>query len=299
MTEVRTAILPVAGLGTRFLPASKATPKVLLPILDRPLLQYAVDEVLAAGIDSIVIVTGRNQGAIADYFDMGFELESKLLDRGREDILASLRDLRPGAGRIAYVRQIEPLGLGHAVWCARELIGDSSFAVVLPDEFIVADRPPLADMIATHERTGGNVVLVDEVDPDETDKYGIITPTGESEGAISVSSIVEKPPPDEAASNLAVVGRYVLNPTVMDHLSNVAAGAGGEIQLTDGIRASMDDTPLHAVRSTADRFDCGSKAGFLEATVRMAMSDPALRSTMYDLATAIAAEDPPHEGAAS
>ena len=296
MGEVRTAILPVAGLGTRFLPASKATPKVLLPILDRPLLQYAVDEVLAAGIESVVIVTGRNQGSIADYFDMGFELETKLYDRGREDLVASLRDLRPGAGRIAYVRQIEPLGLGHAVWCARELIGDSPFAVLLPDEFLVADRPPLADMIAAHERIGGNIVLVDEVDPSETDRYGIITPTGEDQGAIGVASVVEKPPPAEAASNLAVIGRYVLEPSVMDHLGSVAAGAGGEIQLTDGIKASMADTPLHAVRSTADRFDCGSKAGFLEATVHMAMADPALRSTMYDLAAAITADGPPSEG---
>ena len=266
MGEVRTAILPVAGFGTRFLPASKATPKVLLPILDRPLLQYAVDEVVAAGIESIVIVTGRNQGSIADYFDMGFELETKLQDSGRDDLIASLRELRPGAGQIAYVRQMEPLGLGHAVWCARELIGDNAFAVVLPDEFLVADRPPLIDMIDTHARVGGNVVLVDEVDPNDTDKYGIITPISEENGAIDVASIVEKPRPSDAASNLAVIGRYVLEPSVMHHLGHVAAGAGGEIQLTDGIEASMADTPLRAVRSSADRFDCGSKAGFLEAT---------------------------------
>lgn len=287
MTAVRTAVLPVAGLGTRFLPASKATPKVLLPILDRPLLQYAVDEVLAAGIESIVIVTGRGQSAIEDYFDMNFELEMKLSDHGRHDLLASLQELRPDAGRVAYVRQIQPLGLGHAVWCARELIGDDPFAVLLPDELIVGDPPPLRTMVERHADLGGNVVLVDEVDPADTHKYGIITPDGTSSGATRVTSIVEKPHPDDAASNLAVVGRYILEPGVMDLLGSVEPGAGGEIQLTDAIKASIADTPLHAVTVDGERYDCGSKEGFLAATVHMAMGEGGLRDTMTDLARAI------------
>ncbi|MGI9667782.1 MAG: UTP--glucose-1-phosphate uridylyltransferase [Acidimicrobiia bacterium] len=287
MSAVRTAILPVAGLGTRFLPASKATPKVLLPILDRPLLQYAVDEVLAAGIESIVIVTGRGQGAIEDYFDMNFELEMKLSDHGRHEELASLRELRPDAGRVAYVRQIQPLGLGHAVWCARELIGNEPFAVLLPDELIVGDPPPLRTMVERHAELGGNIVLVDEVDPSDTHKYGIITPDETNNGATRVTSIVEKPRPEDAASNLAVVGRYILESEVMNLLGSLEAGAGNEIQLTDAIKASIASTPLHAVTVEGERYDCGSKEGFLAATVAKAMADPSLEDTMTNLARSI------------
>lgn len=287
---VRTAVLPVAGLGTRFLPASKATPKVLLPILDRPLIQYAVDEALESGIESLVFVTGRGQSAISDYFDMHYELETKLRDRGRDDLVSSLQDLRPRAGQVAYVRQIEPLGLGHAVWCAREIIGDEPFAVLLPDELLVADPPSLRSMIEVHDRQGGSVVLVDEVAPEHTDRYGIVTPADEVDGAIGVSAIVEKPDPADAPSNLAVVGRYVLDPTVMRALGSTAPGAGGEIQLTDAIAASIATTGLHAVKVTGSRYDCGSKEGFLEATVRMAMRDAQLENTMTDLARSIVAE---------
>lgn len=287
MSPVRTAVLPVAGLGTRFLPASKATPKVLLPILDRPLIQYAVDEAFAAGIESVVFVTGRGQGAIVDYFDMSFELETKLRERGKAELLASLEALRPSDGHISYVRQTEPLGLGHAVWCARDIVGNEPFAVLLPDELIVEDPPSLARMIDIHDQYGGSVVLVDEVDPADTSKYGIITPAGEDGDSVRVSEVVEKPAPEDAASNLAVVGRYVLDPIVMEMLGSTEAGSGGEIQLTDAINASIASSQLRAVTVGGERYDCGSKSGFLDATVNMALKDPELAQRMRDIAQEI------------
>ena len=284
MTRVKTAVLPVAGLGTRFLPASKATPKVLLPILDRPLIQYAVDEAFAAGIESIVFVTGRGQGSIVDYFDMSFELETKLRARGKDDVVDALEALRPTDGHISYVRQTEPLGLGHAVWCARDVVGDEPFAVLLPDELIVEDPPSLARMIDVHELHGGSVVLVDEVDPADTSKYGIVTPVDGDGDSIRVAEVVEKPAPADAASNLAVVGRYVLDPVVMDILGTTKAGSGGEIQLTDAINSSIGTTGLRAVSVGGERYDCGSKVGFLDATVNMAMRDPDLAPRMREIA---------------
>ena len=289
MTGVRTAVLPVAGLGTRFLPASKATPKVLLPILDRPLVQYAVDEAFDSGIESIVFVTARGQDAIVDYFDLNLELETKLRERGKHDLAESLEELRPTDGQIAFVRQIEPLGLGHAVWCAREIVGDEPFAVLLPDELIVEDPPALRRMIETRERHGGSVILVDEVEPQDTDRYGIVEPDGQpSDGSVGVRTVVEKPSPEEAPSNLAIVGRYVLDPAVMDELGHTEPGAGGEIQLTDAINASIGAAGLRAVTVGGERYDCGSKPGFLEATIRMAMHDPELEPEMRSIAQAIA-----------
>lgn len=287
MSHVKTAVLPVAGLGTRFLPASKATPKVLLPILDRPLIQYAVDEAFAAGIESVVFVMGRGQGAIVDYFDMSFELETKLRERGKDDVVASLEALRPADGHISYVRQTEPLGLGHAVWCARDVVGDQPFAVLLPDELIVEDPPSLSRMIDVQAAHGGSVVLVDEVDPASTASYGIITPASGDEASVLVSEVVEKPSPEDAASNLAVVGRYILDPVVMDILGSTGAGSGGEIQLTDAINASIATTELRAVTVGGERYDCGSKAGFLDATVNMALKDPDLAQRMRDIARGI------------
>ena len=291
MTDVRTAILPVAGLGTRFLPASKATPKVLLPILDRPLVQYAVDEALAAGIESIVFVTGRGQAAILDYFDMNYELETKLLERGRTDIVASLEELRPRDGQVSYVRQIEPLGLGHAVWCAKEIVGDQPFAVLLPDELIVENPPSLARMIDVRERHGGSVILVSEIDPAQTAKYGIVTPTDADDQSVGVSAVVEKPDPADAPSNLAIVGRYVLDPVVMDELGHTAPGAGGEIQLTDAINTSIARSGLRAVTVEGTRYDCGSKAGYLEATVAMALEDDELSDQMRAIARRVIESD--------
>ena len=287
MSHVKTAVLPVAGLGTRFLPASKATPKVLLPILDRPLIQYAVDEAFAAGIESVVFVMGRGQGAIVDYFDMSFELETKLRERGKDDLVASLEALRPSDGHISYVRQTEPLGLGHAVWCARDVVGDEPFAVLLPDELIVEDPPSLSRMMDVQARHGGSVVLVDEVDPANTASYGIVTPARGDDEAVLVSEVVEKPRPEDAASNLAVVGRYILDPVVMDTLGSTGAGSGGEIQLTDAINSSIATTELRAVTVGGERYDCGSKAGFLDATVNMALKDPELAQRMREIAQGI------------
>lgn len=277
MSAVKTAVFPVAGFGTRFLPATKAMPKVLFPIVDRPLIQHAVDEAAACGIENFVFVTGRGNSAIEDYFDVSFELESILRAGGNSHIAASLERLRPGPGQVAYVRQIDPLGLGHAVWCARNTIGDEPFAVLLADELILSDTPDLATMIELHADLGGNLVLVDEVAADETDQYGIITPGRDVNGAIEVTDIIEKPELGTAPSNLALIGRYILDPTIMTTLETTATGRGGEIQLTDALLASIGALPFHAVRTTGRRFDCGSKVGFVAATMHAALDRDDMR----------------------
>jgi len=291
MTQrVRTAVFPVAGLGTRFLPATKSIPKELLPIVDRPLIQYAVDEARAAGIENFVFVTGRGKGAIEDHFDVSFELEQTLAARGKTRDLAELRELRPGPGQVAYVRQMEPLGLGHAVWCARHIVGNEPFAVLLADELILAEPESLATMIEVHERTGGNVVLVDEVAATATGQYGIIEPGPSSGNAIEVMSMVEKPDPSVAPSNLAIVGRYVLTAPIMDILATTGEGAGGEIQLTDALLASIPSQPFHAVRLDGQRYDCGSKTGFIEATIKLALARDDLREDVQRLVNSLADE---------
>lgn len=271
MSTVRTAVFPVAGFGTRFLPATKAMPKVLLPIVDRPLIQYAVDEALAAGIENFVFVTGRGNSALEDYFDVNFELEATLNADGKSAMAESLASLRHTPGQVAYVRQIDPLGLGHAVWCARNTIGDQPFAVLLADELILGDTSDLTTMLEVHATLGGNVILVDEVADEETSQYGIISP-GETRGnAIEVTDIVEKPGPGTAPSNLAAIGRYILDPSIMRTLGSIESGIGGEIQLTDALLASIGKLPFHAVRTTGQRFDCGSKSGFVDATIHEAL----------------------------
>ena len=291
MTTVRTAVFPVAGFGTRFLPATKAMPKVLLPIVDRPLIQYAVDEAVAAGIENLVFVTGRGNSALEDYFDVNFELQQTLRTRGKSEIAAELDQLRHAPGQVTYVRQIDPLGLGHAVWCARNVIGDEPFAVLLADELIVAQEPDLSTMLDIHATHGGNVVLVDEVPEDETDKYGIITPGISSNGAIEVDDIVEKPSRGTAPSNLAVIGRYILDPSIMRVLESTETGSGGEIQLTDALLASIGTMPFHAVRSTGERFDCGSKTGFVDATIRIALGREDMREDVQRTINRLARED--------
>ncbi len=268
---VRTAVFPVAGLGTRFLPATKSIPKELLPIVDRPLIQYAVDEARDSGIENFVFVTGRGKGAIEDHFDISYELEQALESKGKYEELEQIRDLRPGPGQVAYVRQMQPLGLGHAVWCARHFTGNSPFAVLLADELIISDPPVLGEMIAVHEEHGGNVVLVDEVPSEKSSSYGIIEIGDETDAVIDVTGVVEKPEPDQAPSNLAIIGRYVLDPSVMEILGNTGKGAGGEIQLTDALLASIGPRPFHAVRMSGQRYDCGSKLGFIEATLNLAL----------------------------
>jgi UTP--glucose-1-phosphate uridylyltransferase len=277
MTSIRTAVFPVAGFGTRFLPATKAMPKVLLPIVDRPLIQYAVDEALAAGIENLVFVTGRGGAALEAYFDSDHELEAMLRAKGDNDLASEIERLRPAPGRITYVQQEDPLGLGHAVWCARNVIGDEPFAVLLADELILSDTSNLSTMISVHEAFGGNVVLVDDVPTSETEKYGIINPGATVEKAVRIDGIVEKPEAGTAPSNLAVIGRYILDPSIMATLGSTSNGSGGEIQLTDALLASIGELPFHAVRAIGERFDCGSKLGFLDATIRVAMGREDMR----------------------
>jgi len=284
MTTVRTAVFPVAGFGSRFLPATKATPKVLLPIVDRPLIQYAVDEAVAAGIENFVFVTGRGNSAIEDYFDVSYELELTLRARGQVEFVNALEAIRHEPGHVAYVRQIDPLGLGHAVWCARNVVGNEPFAVLLADELILpslpGSPPSLSRMLEVHARKGGNVVLVDEVPDEDTSKYGMIAPGATAGHAIEISGIIEKPGPGKAPSNLAVIGRYVLDPSIMDFLDATTPGAGGEIQLTDALRASIGTLPFHGVQTDARRFDCGSKSGFVEATIHVALQRDDMRQAV-------------------
>jgi len=271
MKPVRKAVFPVAGLGTRFLPATKSVPKEMLPVVDKPLIQYAVDEARAAGIEQIIFVTGRGKNAIEDYFDIAYELESTLGARAKHDVLETLNGSRLAPGNVAYIRQQEPLGLGHAVWCARDLIGDEPFAVLLADELLWNPRSPcLGQMVATYERKGGNVVAVLEVPTDHTDRYGIVDP-GPREGAVTeVMGLVEKPKANPP-SRLAVVGRYILQPEVMDLLAAGDRGAGGEIQLTDAMAKLIGRQPFHAVTFDGDRHDCGDKAGYIQANIALAL----------------------------
>jgi UTP--glucose-1-phosphate uridylyltransferase len=283
-------VFPVAGLGTRFLPATKSIPKELLPIVDRPLIQYAVDEARDAGIENFVFVTGRGKGAIEDHFDVGYELEHTLAARGKHAELNQIQDLRPGPGQVAYVRQMQPLGLGHAVWCARHLIGNDPFAVLLADELLISESPLLGDMIDVHEQFGGNVVLVDEVPPEKTSNYGIIEVGTVTDTVIEITDVVEKPPPSQAPSDLAIIGRYVLEPSIMGILGDTARGAGGEIQLTDALLASIGKHPFHAVRLNGERYDCGSKLGFIEATLNLALRREDLGEDVQHLINALATD---------
>lgn len=269
--SVRTAVFPVAGLGTRFLPATKAVPKEMLPVVDKPLIQYAVEEARASGIENLVFITAHGKVAIENHFDRDMDLEHYLVDRGQDDLLNLVQIDGTVPGRISYVRQVEALGLGHAVWCARNLIGDEPFAVLLADELLRGDRPPLMDLIEVHERTGGNVISVVEVPADKTGSYGIVTPGVIDGRVIEVKGLVEKPDPADAASRYAAIGRYILEPRVMDILSLGYEGAGGEIQLTDAMERLIGGAPFHAIVHEGARYDCGNKVGFLEANVALAL----------------------------
>ena len=269
MKPVRKAVFPVAGLGTRFLPATKAIPKEMLTVVDRPLIQYAVDEAREAGIEQMIFVTGRGKDALEDHFDIAFELEATMTARGKS--LQPLEITRLPAGSVVSVRQQEPLGLGHAVWCAREIVGDEPFAVLLPDDLMYGSPGCLAQMVAAYERVGGNIICAQEVPAERTASYGIITP-GQSDGALTeVRGLVEKPKPDEAPSNLAVVGRYILQPEVMETLGRQEKGAGGEIQLTDAMAALIGTQPFHGVTFDGERHDCGDKTGFVIANLALAL----------------------------
>ncbi len=269
MKPIRKAVFPVAGLGTRFLPATKAIPKEMLPVVDRPLIQYAVDEAREAGIEQMIFVTGRGKSAIEDHFDIAFELEKTMAERGKD--MSVLEPTRLGPGNCAYVRQQEPMGLGHAIWCARGLVGDEPFAIFLPDEFMVGSPGCMKQMVDAYSQVGGNVISVLEVPHEQVSNYGVIDP-GKSDGAITeVRGLVEKPSIDAAPSNLIISGRYILQPEVMRVLEDQEKGAGGEIQLTDAMARMIGDQPFHAVTFDGRRFDCGSKIGFAQANFALAM----------------------------
>ena len=272
--RVRTAVFPVAGLGTRFLPATKAMPKEMLTVVDRPLIQYAVDEAREAGIEHFVFVTGRNKGVIEDHFDKQFELEYTLHLRGKKDALALLERELPQAGQASFTRQQEPLGLGHAVWCARELVGNQPFALLLPDMVFKAKPGVLKQMLEAYEERGGNVVGVEECDPAEVSNYGIV---GRGEGpdrGFQITAMVEKPKPEDAPSNLIISGRYILQPEIFTLLSEQNRGAGGEIQLTDAMQVLIRTQAFTGVKYEGRVFDCGSKIGFLTANVVFALDRP-------------------------
>lgn len=269
---VRKAVFPVAGLGTRFLPATKSVPKEMLTIVDRPLIQYAVEECLAAGIEQFVFVTGRNKSAIEDHFDHAYELEATLQARSKTAELKQALDSIIPPGNAIFTRQEQPLGLGHAVWCARHWIGDEPFAVLLPDELTLSQPSCTRQLVETYERTGGSVISVVDVPREQSSRYGIVA-TGKDDGHMAeVKGLVEKPKPEEAPSTLAIIGRYVLVPEVFAHLEKHEKGAGGEIQLTDAMAKMIGGKPFHAVRFAGQRYDCGNRLGFLEANVAVALS---------------------------
>lgn len=269
MKPIRKAVFPVAGLGTRFLPATKAIPKEMLPIVDRPLIQYAVDEAREAGIEQMIFVTGRGKSAIEDHFDIAYELEATMSARGKS--LEVLAPTRLAPGNCAYVRQQEPLGLGHAIWCARDIVGDEPFAIFLPDEFMVGSPGCMKQMVEAYNRLGGNLISVLEVPHEAVSSYGVIAP-GQSEGdSTEVLGLVEKPKVEDAPSNLIISGRYILQPEVMRTLENQEKGAGGEIQLTDAMARMIGTQPFHAVTFAGKRYDCGSKAGYVQANLAIAL----------------------------
>lgn len=269
---VRKAVFPVAGLGTRFLPATKVMPKEMLPIVDRPLIQYAIDEALAAGIEALILVTSRGKSLMEDHFDHAFELEAVLKARNKHLELTIVREAEPRPGQLSYTRQQQPLGLGHAVWCAREFIAGEPFAVLLADDLVQAEPGCLAQMIEAYESVGGNVVAVEDVARELTNRYGILD-VAEDDGKLArARGLVEKPAPEDAPSTLSIIGRYILQPEVFEHLDRHEQGAGGEIQLTDAIAATLGDIALHGLRFDGRRFDCGSKVGYVAANVAFALA---------------------------
>jgi UTP--glucose-1-phosphate uridylyltransferase len=287
--KVTTAIFPVAGMGTRFLPATKSVPKEIMTLVDRPLIQYAIDEARAAGITEFIFVTSRGKGALEDYFDLAPNLEEELRRKGKDDMLKVLEETNMDSGAIAYVRQHKALGLGHAVWCARRLIGDQPFAVILPDDVISARKPCLQQMVEAYAETGGNMVAAMEVAPEKTSSYGILDVENDGKKLLEVKGMVEKPKADQASSNLAVIGRYILSPNVLRNLDAIKQGAGGEIQLTDAIAAELEQkNKVYGYRFEGQRFDCGSKSGFLQATVAYGLERAELRDDLAGYIKSIA-----------
>ncbi len=272
---VRIAVLPVAGMGTRFLPATKAVPKEMLPVVDKPVVQYAVEEAMKAGIEQFIFVTGRGKHIIEDHFDHAYELEALLRERGKTEALNGLLEDLPVTGSVSFTRQQRPLGLGHAVWSARHLVGDEPFAVLLPDDLMIGEPSCLAQMIEAYHRVGGGVIVAAEEKPlDEVSRYGVITPGVVRGNAVEVKGVIEKPKPEVAPSRLCIIGRYILQPEIFAELDKHETGAGGEIQLTDAMARLIGRMPFHGVRTNCARFDCGDKVGFLQANVAVGLTRP-------------------------
>lgn len=284
MKKVTKAIFPVAGLGTRFLPATKSIPKEIMTLVDRPLIQYAIDEAREAGIKEFIFVTSRGKGALEDYFDIAPSLEQELRKKGKTEMLEVLKDTNMDSGAIAYIRQTKALGLGHAVWCARRLLSPNEpFAVILPDDVIAAETPCLKQMVEAHAELGGSMVAAMEVPANKVSSYGVLDVKEDMGTAVSVNGMVEKPAPGTEPSNLAVIGRYILSPNVMKNLHSLKQGAGGEIQLTDAIAEEISaGRDVFGYRFSGQRFDCGSKAGFLQASIAFGLSRPDLRDELQE-----------------
>ena len=277
MKKITKAVFPVAGMGSRFLPATKASPKEMMPVVDKPLIQYAVEEAIAAGITDMVFITGRNKRAIEDHFDKAYELEAELVMRGKEELLRILREVIPAHINCIYIRQTEPLGLGHAVLCAKPVVQDEPFAVILADDLIDGEPPIMQQMVNVYQQHQCSVLGVQNVPREQTRQYGIVSSTTLSADLERVNGIVEKPKPEDAPTTLAVVGRYILTPRIFYHLEKVQAGAGGEIQLTDGIAALMQEEKMLAYRFNGIRYDCGAKLGYLKAMVALGLKHPEVR----------------------
>ncbi len=279
---VKKAVFPVAGLGTRFLPATKAMPKEMLTVVDKPLIQYAVEEAAAAGIEEFIFVTSRGKGVLEDHFDHSPELMAALADKGKDEMAAAIKSWLPAAGQVISVRQPEPLGLGHAVWCARHVVGDAPFAVLLVDDLIHADQPCMAQMTAAYEQVGQNLVLVEEVPAAQTNRYGILDIAEDQGDFVKVKGFVEKPDPKDAPSNLSIIGRYIFQPEIFDFLAAQGKGAGGEIQLTDAMARMLTSQQFHGVRYQGERFDCGDKLGFLQANIALGLSRPEFQGRLRE-----------------
>ncbi len=278
--KIKKAVFPVAGLGTRFIPATKAMAKEMLPVVDKPIIQYAVEEAFAAGIEHIVFVTGRGKKALEDHFDRSFEIEHTLKEKGKDDLLKQIQELVPTTGTIIYTRQNQPLGLGHAIWCARDIVGDEPFAVLLADDLIQTDKPVLSEMIKKFDRLRASMAAVMEVDKDQTDKYGILDAKQIENDIIRINDMVEKPKPEEAPSNLAIIGRYILTPKIFEYLGKGKKGAGGEIQLTDAMKTLLKEQPIYGYKFEGQRFDCGDKVGFQMANLAFALERPDMRDKL-------------------
>ncbi|MFC4169419.1 UTP--glucose-1-phosphate uridylyltransferase GalU [Teichococcus aestuarii] len=279
---LKKAVLPVAGLGTRFLPATKALAKEMLPVVDKPLIQYAVEEARAAGIEQFCFVTGRGKTAIVEHFDVAYELEKTLESRGKLDVLEELRAQAQMPGSITTVRQQVPMGLGHAIWCARAFIGNDPFAILLPDDLMLCKTSCTKQLADAYLETGGNVVAVEEVPMERVNKYGVLDIAEDKGRLVSVKGLVEKPKVEDAPSNLTVIGRYVLMPEVLEHLAKMEKGAGGEVQLTDAMAKLIGTQPFHGLRYEGRRFDCGDKVGFLEAQIAFALQRPDIAKAVHD-----------------